>query len=433
LLRRGLDAIRHPVSQNALALHVVQIANLIVPLVTLPYVSRVLGADGFGLVAFAQGLSFLLGLLIGWGFDLWGSREVAVTREDRERLSVLVGRVVGARLLLSAGALVIAVIVYATSATTRGSPEFVAMAWLAAASTGLTPSWFFLGLERLRLISTAALAFRALAAALTFVLVKDPGDAWIVMALFSGSAVLTAVFSVVLLFRNVDVVRPIMRPTLSAIREATPLFAGTAGLTLYTAMNVVLLGFLGTRSEVAFFGAAEKVIRASIQLLQPITAAVYPRVTFLDSFGNPGRARRLLFTGAAVAITLALVGAAVALLFAPEIVTVIFGSEFEQSAGVLRVMAPIIPISTVSMVAATWLMVRRKDATLMQITLAGGLLNVALAPVLVHLAGIEGMAASVLCAELVVMTLSIAATAGRRTRRGRGRAAGEAGAETVRG
>jgi PST family polysaccharide transporter len=341
--------------------------------------------------------------------------------------------VVGARLLLSAGALVIAVIVYATSATTRGSPEFVAMAWLAAASTGLTPSWFFLGLERLRLISTAALAFRALAAALTFVLVKDPGDAWIVMALFSGSAVLTAVFSVVLLFRNVDVVRPIMRPTLSAIREATPLFAGTAGLTLYTAMNVVLLGFLGTRSEVAFFGAAEKVIRASIQLLQPITAAVYPRVTFLDSFGNPGRARRLLFTGAAVAITLALVGAAVALLFAPEIVTVIFGSEFEQSAGVLRVMAPIIPISTVSMVAATWLMVRRKDATLMQITLAGGLLNVALAPVLVHLAGIEGMAASVLCAELVVMTLSIAATAGRRTRRGRGRAAGEAGAETVRG
>jgi O-antigen/teichoic acid export membrane protein len=78
------------------------------------------------------------------------------------------------------------------------------------------------------------------------------------------------------------------------------------------------------------------------------------------------------------------------------------------------------------------LLVKRKDATLMTITLVGGLLNVALAPVLVHLAGIEGMAASVLGAELVVMTLSIAATARRRTRRGRDRPAGDA-AETVRG
>ena len=433
MLRRGLDAIRHPVSQNALALHVVQIANLIVPLVTLPYVSRVLGADGFGLVAFAQGLSFLLGLLIGWGFDLWGSREVAVKREDRERLSGLVGQVMGARLLLSAGALVIAVVVYATSATTRGSPEFVAMAWLAAVSTGLTPSWFFLGLERLRLISAAALAFRVLAAALTFVLVQNEGDAWIVMALFSGSALVTAVFSIVLLFRNVDVVRPSLRPALAAIRAARALFAGTAGLTLYTSMNVVLLGFLGTRSDVAFFGAAEKVIRASIQLLQPVTAAMYPRVTYLDSSGNPGRALRLLFTGATVAITLAALGAGVALLFAPEIVRVIFGSEFGPSAGVLRVMAPIIPISTTAMVAATWLMVKRRDATLMQITLAGGVLNVALAPLLVHFDGIEGMAASVLCAELVVMTLAIAATARRRSRPGRDPAAGGAGAETVRG
>ena len=82
LFRRGLDALRHPVSQNALALHLVQIGNLVVPLITLPYVSRVLGSNGFGLVAFSQSLSFLLGMVIGWGFDQWASREASVKRDD---------------------------------------------------------------------------------------------------------------------------------------------------------------------------------------------------------------------------------------------------------------------------------------------------------------------------------------------------------------
>ena len=166
LLRRSLEAVRHPVSQNALALHLVQIGNLVVPLITLPYVSRVLGSNGFGLVAFSQSLSFLLGMVIGWGFDQWASREAAVKRDDSGGLSALTAQIVGARLILSAVALVIAALVYFTSNTTSGSPEFIAMAWLAAVATGFTPLWFFLGVERLRMPSSVALGVRVVAAAL---------------------------------------------------------------------------------------------------------------------------------------------------------------------------------------------------------------------------------------------------------------------------
>jgi O-antigen/teichoic acid export membrane protein len=87
----------------------------------------------------------------------------------------------------------------------------------------------------------------------------------------------------------------------------------------------------------------------------------------------------------------------------------VYGAEFDAGADVLRIMAPILPISMVTIVAGVWLMAGHRDSSVMRITLAAGVLNVALAPVLVHVAGTGGMAASVLCAELTAMALALAA------------------------
>jgi PST family polysaccharide transporter len=432
-VRRALRAIRHPVSQNALAMQATQAATLLVPLVTLPYTSRVLGSDGFGLVAFAQSLSFTLAIVVQWGFEPWASRDVVVARENRVRLSALAAQVTGARLLLSVGALAIAAAVYATSKTTRGSPEFVAMAWLAAASTGLNPMWFFLGHERVRLATVVALALRVAAAVLTFVLVHDPGDAWIVMALFTGAAVLIAAINTARMFRKVELRRPRLRPSSQAIRDSAPLFAGTAGRSLYTAMNVVLLGFFASRTDVAHFSAAERVIRSCASLLAPVTYAMYPRVTHLHSSARAGRALRLLLAGGAGVVFVASVVAAVAMLVAPELMRLIYGAEFGASADILRIMAPILPMTMVTIVAGVWLMVRRKDSSVMRITLAAGALNVALAPVLVHVAGTAGMAASVLCAEITAMILALATTVrSHRSQPGGDQVAGEGSGEAAR-
>jgi PST family polysaccharide transporter len=415
-LRRALRAIRHPVSRNAVALQAGQAANLIVPLVTLPYTSRVLGPDGFGLVAFSQGLSFILGVIVGFGFEPWASREVAVALGDRPRLSALTAQVTGARSILSAGALVAATIVYLTSSVASGSPEFVAMAWLAAASTGLNPWWFFIGHERVRLVTLVAITCRVVAAALTFVLVQDPGDAWIVMALFAGSALLPAIVNTARMYAKVQPRWPSAGPSLGAIRSSAPLFAGVAGRSLYSAMNVVLLGFLASRTDVAHFSAAERVIRSITGLLIPVTVAMYPRVTRLYSTGDRAGARRLLRSGGAAVLCAASFAAAIALAFAPEIMRLVFGAEFSASAEILRIMAPILPITTVTSLSMTWLMARRSDRTIMRITLAGGALNLALAPILVHVADVNGMAVSVLCAEVLAMSLALAITLRNRRR-----------------
>ena len=165
----------------------------------------------------------------------------------------------------------------------------------------------------------------------------------------------------------------------------------------------------------------------------PVTIAVYPRVTYLYSYGRAGRALRLLLTGGAWVVFVASIVAAVALLFAPELMRFIYGAEVGAGAGLLRIMAPILPITMVTIVAGLWLMMRSKDSTVMRITLAAGALNVALAPAVVHVAGTAGMAASVLCAEVAAMTLALATTVRGRTRQpGGDQVAGEGSGEAAR-
>ena len=198
-------------------------------------------------------------------------------------------------------------------------------------------------------------------------------------------------------------------------------------------MNVVLLGFLASRTDVAHFSAAERVIRSITGLLIPVTVAMYPRVTRLYSTGDRAGARRLLRTGGAAVLCAASFAAAIALAFAPELMRLVFGAEFSASAEILRIMAPILPITTVTSLSMTWLMARRSDSTIMRITLTGGALNLALAPILVHAAGVPGMAVSVLCAEVLAMSLALAITLrARGGRAGDDQVAGEGSGEAAR-
>ena len=400
MFARLWKALRHPISQNVIALYGLQFATFIVPMVTLPYVARVLRPSAFGLVVFAQSFSFVLVVFIDWGFTNWGIRAAAETRDHPERLSDVVHRVRSAQLMLAAVSLPLTAATLLFIPKLDRHPEFLLMAWIAAFASGLSPSWFFLGTEKMRLLTAIQLGFRAAGAALTFVLVKSPGDAWIVMALFTASAVAGWLVSDAMMYRQVHFRRPALRPALSEVRGSTNIFIGTVAATLYSSFNVVLLGFFEPSASVAHFGAAERVVRISLTVLGPIGMAVYPRITSLQAAQQRDRARRLLMIAVAAAAGPALVVAGGLMLFAPLIIRVIYGHRFvHASVPILRVLALIIPIGVTGVICGTWLLTLHRDRRVAMIVLAAGILNVILGCILTLLFGPIGMAWSVIAAE----------------------------------
>ena len=400
--KRLLTALRHPVSRNVIALYWVQIATFVIPMITLPYVARVLEPSAFGLVVFAQGFAFVLVTLVDWGLGLTGIRSVAECQGDPDKLADVVRRVRGGQLVLAMSSSIVALGALLLVPQMAEHPEFLVLAWVAAVATALSPGWYFLGTERARVIAVIQLGFRSVGAALTFVLVTEPGDAWIIMALFAASSLAALVVADRVMYRRVEFRLPDWRLSLREIRRGTMIFVGTLAVTLYTSFNVVLLGLFEPSAEVAHFGAAERVVRVAITMLGPIGGAVIPRLTALQTAGNRERARRLLIIAVAVSALPALMITAGLIVFAPTIVEVIYGHRFvDSSVPILRVMALIIPVNVTGVVIGLWLMTLYKDRIIVTVVLTAGIANIVLGCTLTSLFGPIGMAWSVIAAEAV--------------------------------
>ena len=402
-LSRAGAVLRHPISQNAIALYWVQFATFVVPLVTLPYTSRVLGASAFGLVIFAQGFSWVVGLFIDYGFNASATRDIAAARDSDSALSELVARVFGAKVILAAGSLLLAALALVLIPKLRENPELLVLAWVAAVATGFSPGWFFIGIERLRLPALIQLSTRVFAAALTFVLVKDPEDAWIVLALYAAGCVAGALIVNTLLYRRLPARLPRLRGSVQTLKEGWPLFVGTGAIALYTSANVVLLGLFVSSAQVAFFGAAERVVRAVGQLIGPVAAAVLPRISYLQASGEPARARRLAWISVFTLGGIGLAAGSGLAVLAPIVVSIVFGDDFESTVPLLRALAFLIPLIAVATALAGWMLSKRMDKQVQRVVVTAGLVNVVLVVILVPLFGSPGMVVSVLLSEAIVL------------------------------
>jgi PST family polysaccharide transporter len=402
--------IRHPITQNVIGLYALQLATFVVPLITLPYIVRVLRPAEFGLVVFSQGFSFLLALYIDWGFTPVGVRQVAACRNDPEALSAVVRRVLGAQALLVAASMPVTLGLYVVVPKFAAHPLYLLLAWIAAAANGLAPNWFFLGIEKLRLSSLTSLAFRVLGAGLTFAFVKGPGDAWIVLALFAASAVTTLASLSLRMFRYVHIQLPRLAESWDAVRHAGTLFIATVGASLYVSFNVILVGLFEPAAVVAHYAAPERLVRVSLGVLGPIGTSIYPRLAYLQSAQRHDRAKLLLGVTTAILTLVGLLLATILAVFAPLIVRIVFGSEFVgASVPIMRILVGVIPMQIVGGVMGSWLITLNMDRRATVIVVRAGLLNLVLSCMLTPLFGAIGTAASVVCAEAVATGAAVLA------------------------
>jgi PST family polysaccharide transporter len=376
--------------------------GLLVPLLTVPYVARTLHPAGWAPVLLAQALAAWVVMLLDYGFELSGARAVANARAAGHDLTTLVWRIQGAKLLLlPLGALLLLGAAQALPAL-RADRALVAWAMVFALARGLNPLWYFQGMERVRGAVAMDTGSRVLAAMAVFALVHDPTHGWRVVALQGAAAVLSGGWLTLSLWREQPPVALSLRAAADTLRTEWALFAFKASSTLYMQANTVLLGLFAPTLAVAAYGGAEKIARAAISLLDPLTRVLLPRISHLvqsDAAAAASLVRRVLVmlgSGASVA------GALLALL-APQVVSLLLGTGYEAAVPVLRLLALLLPIIAIGTVLGIfWALPLGRDRALLVVTAAAGVLNVLLVLVLVPRHGASGMAGAVVMAELLV-------------------------------
>ncbi len=338
---------RHPVAKNAVALYSVQAARYLVPLALVPYLARVLRPEAFGRLAVAQSLAAILGVIVEFGFLLSATREIARERDSRPALREIAAGVLGAKVLLTAVILLIALALITVVPDFRRHPEFLWGALLLAVALGASPAWFFLGIERMPTQTAIEGCGLALGAGSVFILVRDPAHAAWVLYLAAGGMLLAALINHLRMYRFVAFAWPRWHQAVHMLRESVAMFCLRGTVALFTSANVFLLGLFVPAAAVADFAGAEKIIRAVIALIATANQAVFPRLSHLMNRDRPRAmrfARLLLITSAGVCA----MAAAGLLWAAPWVVRLALGPGYAQAVVLLRWLTGLIALFAIT-------------------------------------------------------------------------------------
>ncbi|HLH01914.1 MAG TPA: oligosaccharide flippase family protein [Bryobacteraceae bacterium] len=380
------------------AVYGIHFANQALPLVTVPYLSRVLGPAGWGLVAMAQAFGVYGNLVVDYGFVYSATREIA-TAEDKEQVEGIIAGVSGAKLLLSAAALGAAFCAYAFVPLFREHPLLLWTAMISEIIKALLPVYYFYGIQRVAIASLLDISARTAAAIGIFVFVHSPSDGWKVFALNGATAAVTLVIGYALVTRRYALRMPRLAEGWRMLREGWAMFLFRSAHTIYTAGNAFVLGLFAPPRAVGYYAGAEKISTAAVGLLAPLTTVLYPRAAALvkTSLLKAAKVTRVTFylTGAcAAALGLILwIGA-------PLIVRILLGRNFGESEGVLRILSIRAPlIAWTNTLGFQWLLVLGLERQFQKITIAALLLNLALATALAPRFSYDGMAWAVLVSQ----------------------------------
>lgn len=325
---------------NIFALGSVQLLGNFVSLLTLPYLARVFGSEAFGRYSLVQLLMTYLALIIEYGFLWHGTRLVASLRGDRAALSEAFSSIWGAQWLLAAVAGLILAGMVRFMPLLQDKAGLCLIGFTFVIGYLLTPHWLYQGLEHMRPIAVIEAIGRVAGVPLLFILVKQPGDVGIALGVFGSGQLLSGFLALWWMRRRgmIEWQYPRLRPVLGALRAGGGYFFSKLSVHLYGILIPLVLGSLSGTVAVGYFNLANKARMVAQSLLQPLSQALFPRMSHLY-LNDRLAADRLLRRSMLLVLALALPLCLLIWFNASLIVTMLGGSEFAPAAGIMRWLA----------------------------------------------------------------------------------------------
>lgn len=322
------------------------ISNLLFPLVTFPYVTRILGPYNLGLYNYALSIVGYFILFANLGFPLYGTREVARYKNNKQKVEEIVGSIFTANLLtvLVSFILFYCLVIYSFS----DNQILYLTVGISIILSAISFEWFYQGIEDFKYITIRSILVKLVSVLFLFLCVHDEDDLLnyaILNVVASGG---NNIFNLCHLKKYTSVTLQ-FRKIILVIKGSSNLFLGSIIISLYTYLNSIMLGTMGDVTAVGYYTSGDKFIQVALTGIASITTSVLPRVSYLTAQNDDQlvvtlqkKVLNLIFF-----ITVPLV--AIFILFSSQIISIFCGSEFMPSVNVLIInslLIVIIPLSS---------------------------------------------------------------------------------------
>lgn len=389
------------VAQNFLSLLVLQGANYILPLLILPYLVRVLGAEKFGLVMFAQSLATFLTVFVDFGFNISGTREISLARNDREKTGQIFLAIMFIKVFLTLTALTILFFIVSVFTRFKMDSEIYLLSFGVVIGQALFPVWFFQGIEKMKVVTFINILAKLIFTLLVFILIKTQSDYYKVPIYSSLGFIISGVIGFLMSFKHFKFKYPTFNLIKQLFKESSSLFVSNFATSLYTASNVFILGLFSGNILAGVYSSMEKLILAVKNVYVPLYQALYPWVARQKDTEKGIIIKKLtpvIFVMSSL-ITLTI------LIFAKSILTIIYDDSLISSyANVFKILSFISVFSGLNMLYnLLYFPALKRYKVRMNILVFGGLFNMIMNLIFVQLYGIYAMAIIVTLTELILV------------------------------
>lgn len=370
-------------------LSLLQIAGYVFPLITMPYLARVIGVDGFGKIAFASVVVVWFQTIADWGFTLTATRDVAQNRTNKDRVSFIYSNVLWARCLLSIISGLILLVMVSIVPYLRENALIIFVTFLLIPGHILFPEWFFQALEKMKYTTIFNLLIKLLFTIAVFIFIKNEDDYIIQPLLTTIGYLVCGIVAQYLILKKwgYSLYKPQLNGIFRTIRDSTDVFINNLMPNFYNSFSVMMLGFFGGSSANGLYDGGNKFPSIFFNFQSVLSRAFYP---FLSRRPEKHSIYAKLNMGTAI------LGAFLLIVLSPWIIRIMLGTEFENSIIVMQILAVSVVFLAMSYTYGTnYLIIHHKEKPLRNLTIASSIIGMCASVPLVYYFSYIGAAITV--------------------------------------
>lgn len=383
-----------------------QILILIIPLITAPYLSRVMGAKGVGTYSFTYSIVYYFVMLSMLGINNYGNREIAKCRNNRQKMSNVFWSIYIIE-LVSTILMFIGYNIYLTFFVN----EYLIIAkiqTLFIIASLFDINWFFFGTEKFKLTIIRNTIVKMLNMILIFVFVRSADDLWKYTLIMSSMTIVSQLILWPSLFKEVGFVKIKDLNIKKHIKPCFILFVPIIAISLYKFMDKIMLGFLTNTTSVGYYDNAEKIINICMTLETALGTVMLPRISNLFSLGKIEKIKSYILKSVKFTsfLTFPIMFGLIAA--GKKFAIIYFGKDFAETGTLLMLLSITIPMITLAnVIRKQYLIPSENDTAFVFSVTLGAIINLIINLLLIPHYSAIGASIGTIIAEFSVLIIQL--------------------------
>lgn len=264
--------------ENFISLSILKIIGYIFPLITLPYLSKIIGVNGFGEIAFATSVIVFFETITDFGFNYTATRDIARNRDDIKKISIIFTDVFFSKLLLMFVSVILFLILVHTIPFFHEKRTILYLTFLYIPGHIIFPEWFFQAIEKMKFITLINFISKLLFTVLVFIVIKNENDYIYQPVLVSLGYLLSGIISLLIIFYNynIRIVKTSFSNIIETIKGSYNMFISLIMPNLYTNLSVIMLRYFCGETATGIYSSGYKFIDLCNQISQVFSRTFYP-------------------------------------------------------------------------------------------------------------------------------------------------------------